>query len=1436
MKRLLAIILTGSIVLTSINIPVMAQEAISQMEELPDSEDESLDEEIKEYENDEEESEEVISEDDVLVEASEEELASNPDESKISNPRRIDGQVVWDAVYFGNYWQNDTNGDGVADTKDDKIPIKWRVLSVSGDDIFLLADKNLDCKEYNTLETDVTWETCTLRSWLNGYDSFANVANIDYSFGNNNFIDNAFSSVEQLDIRKVDIKNYDNLLTNVSGGNNTYDKIYLLSQKEATTEAYGFSPNEDTEDEARCAKNTSFTNDKGASTYDSKLDENQKYVGNGWWWLRTPGIDSKHAQRVNNFGKVYSDGRGVDEYERVVRPAIHINLSSSLWSYAGTVTSEGKEDNKIIKNIEHWGFLNSTTSGPYTHKEYLYYLTNEDLIKLMKCSSYIEKALMELHLFYKIWNGSCFGMSVTSILFDRGELSNVLNSGVLANVEPSDKILSLINFYHMQQFLLRSLLRQDKFCKLDQKKQIQKIIDDIDKYGSVSLGYHFYGPNGKIDGHNVVAYDYSACDYNYIFSDNSVGKYGGCIYIYDCSKGYGNEEANLYYNDSYDWVIPAWEIASNDSKKAENGNCHNNAQFSGEVASSDDLDLINYSGEIRPTLKEEIDAVTIAYLAVAAPELVVKGNASYEFKDGGFFSDSDYIPVRIISDDSIEDENEENSIMTAVLPYSDGYSISFSDGGTNAIVSDNTLYSATTQAAGEMIIDNENSSITVNLEDESDCEIMLAEEEEIRTCFDSCKLICESASEISATIGETGIELKTDAEKIEIEAEKEEKTYNWEIEPSDGTTIISPNGLVYYEVGNQEYTGSQIEVNPIIADGDERIISGVDYTIQYKNNINSYTLSEGDEGFDKAKAPTIIVKGMGNYSDTETIYFKINPANLSGKGIDIADIPAVNSSTKPYTPVPKITFNKKALKAGKDFTVEYYSEEECINTVKPVSAGIYYAKITGIGNYTGNVVKSFEIGDKETKKLVSKLTINKIKDKNYTGNPIELTSAELIVKDGQQTLTRDTHYKAYITNNTEVGTATVKIVGIGEYIGSKTATFKINGIALSNVTMSGFVPSFIYDGTAKTQDKVELSYSETRVDAGIEVEIIEAGEYSGLSDIEKQNVGAIVSYTNNINAGTATMILTGVNNYTGTIKKTYKINQYDIAAKTDDSFTVALDAENYEYSKDGVKPAPTVKFKGNLLIEGKDYTVAYANNTVITNLDANTVKYPTVKITGKGNFRGSDSSATFIITGKNIASSTSGVKIVAPDKVYADKAGNWKSNISVTDNGKKLSVPKDYVRDVVYTYDSIPEGAKVYDSSGRNKVEVSREARNPVGEKDIVPSGTVIRVKITGAGGMYIGSKETTYRIISKDISKVKVSVSDKIYSGKAITLNEEEFKFYDGIKPIDGVTFEIDEESYVNNVNKGKASVTIRGTGNYGGTKTVTFNIGAKKFLWWWR
>lgn len=205
-----------------------------------------------------------------------------------------EGVTTWDCVYLGKYKQK---------TEWKKELVEWRVLSVDGDDAFLLADKNLDCELYNTTNKAVTWDTCSLRKWLN-----------------QEFYNEAFSDSEQAAVMETKVVNADNPEYGTTGGNDTTDRIYLLSLDEVENADYGFVSNS-----VRESKNTDY----------AKCN----YAGGGWWWLRSPGDSSSDASDVDHRGDVYWAGRSVNSIYHTVRPALHLNLSSSSWSKSGKVSS-----------------------------------------------------------------------------------------------------------------------------------------------------------------------------------------------------------------------------------------------------------------------------------------------------------------------------------------------------------------------------------------------------------------------------------------------------------------------------------------------------------------------------------------------------------------------------------------------------------------------------------------------------------------------------------------------------------------------------------------------------------------------------------------------------------------------------------------------------------------------------------------------------------------------------------------------------------------------------------------------------------------------------------------------------------------------------------------------------------------------------------------
>ena len=151
----------------------------------------------------------------------------------------------------------------------------------------------LDCKQYNTNNTDVTWEDCTLRKWLN-----------------NDFINEAFSAEEKARIPTVTVSADKNPEFSTNPGNATQDQVFLLSMTEANKY---FSS-----DSARQCSATDYVVAK-----DAWVDDN----GNCWWLLRTPGQFQNRFANVNCDGDVREFGDRVINSRNAVRPALWINLN-----------------------------------------------------------------------------------------------------------------------------------------------------------------------------------------------------------------------------------------------------------------------------------------------------------------------------------------------------------------------------------------------------------------------------------------------------------------------------------------------------------------------------------------------------------------------------------------------------------------------------------------------------------------------------------------------------------------------------------------------------------------------------------------------------------------------------------------------------------------------------------------------------------------------------------------------------------------------------------------------------------------------------------------------------------------------------------------------------------------------------------------------------
>ncbi len=250
--------------------------------------------------------------------------------------------------------------------------------------------------------------------------------------------------------------------------------------------------------------------------------------------------------------------------------------------------------------------------------------------------------------------------------------------------------------------------------------------------------------------------------------------------------------------------------------------------------------------------------------------------------------------------------------------------------------------------------------------------------------------------------------------------------------------------------------------------------------------------------------------------------------------------------------------------------------------------------------------------------------------------------------------------------------------------------------------------------------------------------------------------------------------------------------------------------------KGGSKPKPAVTYGDRILAEGKDYTLSWKNNKKADD-GTNPDRKPTVTVKGKGNFKGT-LSVTFTIGQQDLGA----LSMSVPDKVYQNKRNVYKTTPKIMDlNGSVLKAGTDYEKDFTYIYTS---ETVLADGSVRN-------TGDPVESDDVLPAGTVVEITVSGKGN-YTGQLKGRYRIVQSDISKARVTIPTQIYTGEELRPGKDVLQVKIGNVSLWETDYEIVE--YRNNIKKGKASVTIRGVGNYGGTKTVQFTIRPRILFWW--
>lgn len=390
-------------------------------------------------------------------------------------------------------------------------------------------------------------------------------------------------------------------------------------------------------------------------------------------------------------------------------------------------------------------------------------------------------------------------------------------------------------------------------------------------------------------------------------------------------------------------------------------------------------------------------------------------------------------------------------------------------------------------------------------------------------------------------------------------------------------TVIDPEGPFYY------YEGTAYTPKYVVKDGNKTLVEGKDYQVTYKYN-------------DKPGHSWNTIQGMGNYrNDVIQRQFYIIPPLLSECTASLENDTVIYDG-HPAEPNIIVKFGERTLKLNQDYTVSYVGND---------SPGTAIAYIYGKGTYNGRIILNFTIKKAGAKtKDLSKAEVT------ISGNVIDygkrMDMPQVTVNLDGKVLTKSVDFIVTFRGSVGAKTGTLIITGKGDYTGviekpvnvvyKDTNTEQPKDISGYTVGIGG--DTFTYTGF-EIKPKVQVS-SET--------------------ETLKEGTDYTVSYKNNIEVGTATAVVKGKGNYTGTLTITFKIVKKSQDDGNKDKISVGkcdfIVMDNEEtYDGTAHKPDVIVAWLENKLKEGTDYTLSYSNN-----VNAGTAK---VTITGIGKYTGS---------------------------------------------------------------------------------------------------------------------------------------------------------------------------------------------------------------------
>ena len=560
--------------------------------------------------------------------------------------------------------------------------------------------------------------------------------------------------------------------------------------------------------------------------------------------------------------------------------------------------------------------------------------------------------------------------------------------------------------------------------------------------------------------------------------------------------------------------------------------------------------------------------------------------------------------------------------------------------------------------------------------------------------------------------GKFEVTYKINPRKVTLKSETASKPY-------DGTALTKPavkvsgDGFVEGEVSDIKATGSVTTVS------EGEVTNTITFTKENNYKAGNYTIDK-DEGKLSIRAQSI---------DPGTDPEKPNP-DYTGAKVNSPSDAVYDGNEHKWIPTVTDKADKK-LKAGKDYTVEY-------STKNFKDVGTIDVTITGKGNYTGTVTRTYKI----TPKSVTVTAEDKTK---VFGEADPKLTAKVAGTLGNDTVEYTLSRKA----GEAVGKYTITASGKAEQ-GNYSVTYVAGTLTITSQSID--------PGT--DPEKPNPDYTGAKVNSPSD-EVYDGKEHKWIPTVTdkadkklKAGTDYTVEYskTDFTNVGTIEVTITGIGNYTGTVKRSYKV--------TPKEYTVTTESATKTYS--GTALTAGGKVEGIVSGETVEFTTTGSQTEVGTSKNTYELVWKSAKATNYTLAK--ESIGKLTVKAKSIVpddkdtpeSEKTGITVNEPsDSKYDGKEHKEVLTVTDTKTGKELVAGTDYS----VTYSS-----------------------------DLVNAGTV---KVTVAGlGNYSGSFTKTYKITKRSVTLTSATVS-KVYDGSALT-NTSIAVSGDGFVEGEGASYEV--------------------------------------------